>query len=639
MKIVDRIITTLTYIFLYAPLLIMVFFSFNSSKSTSVFEGFSLKWYAEMFSRSDIMNALKNTLILAVLSSVIATVLGTLAAVGIYNLKNKYAKSAMMTVTNIPMMNPDIVTGVSLMLLFVFTGTLVNSSDKLSFFTLLIAHITFNLPYVILNVLPKLRQTDSRIYEAAQDLGAPPVKAFFLVVLPSIMPGILSGLMMAFTLSLDDFVISYYTNGTGFQTLPLMIFSMTKKTVKPDMYALSSVIFVTVLLLLVLSNIVQNRSVEENTLKKSKVKKIAVAAVAVVVCVCVVLAVFVPREDSYWYLLEDLESDYSGLEGTTLNIINWGEYISDGSEGTLDIIAAFEQISGIDVNYDDSTSSNEAMYAKLASGAVSVDIVIPSDYMIARMISEGILQKIDMTKIENYKYISDEYKDLYFDPDNEYSVPYNVGMVGIIYDSTVIEGTPDSWSIMWDDRYAGDILNFNNPRDSFATAQFLLGQDINTTDLKDWDAAAELLKEQNSVLQGRVMDEIFNKMEGGNAAVAPYYAGDFLTMKDVNDNLEFFYPKEGTNIFVDSICIPSSAQNYEAALMFINFLLEPEIGLANAEYLCYATPNTAVLADERYSLKGNPYLYPETLPKTEYYYDLDPEIRAYYEKLWEEIVR
>ncbi len=638
MKIADRIITTLTYVFLYAPLLIMVLFSFNASKSTSVFSGFSFKWYVEMFSRSDIMNALRNTLILAVISSVIATILGTLAAVGIYNLKNKFTQSAMMTVTNIPMMNPDIVTGVSLMLLFVFVGSIVGSADKLNFFTLLIAHITFNLPYVILNVLPKLRQTDRRIYEAAQDLGATPIKAFFLVVLPSIMPGILSGLMMAFTLSLDDFVISYYTNGTGFQTLPLMIFSMTKKTVKPDMYALSSLIFVTVLLLLVLSNTIKAKSAEEIHEKKS-FKKIALAAVSVIVCVCIVAVIFIPHGSTELTFADKLEGDYSGLEGTTLNIINWGEYISDGSEGTLDVIAAFEEVSGIDVNYDDSTASNEAMYAKLKGGAVAVDIVIPSDYMIARMISENMLQTLDYSKITNYKYISDQYKGLYFDEKDEYSVPYNVGLVGIIYDSTVVEGTPDSWSLMWDEKYSGDILNFNNPRDSFATAQFLLGQSVNTTDRADWDAAAEKLKEQNKVLQGRVMDEIFNKMEGGNAAIAPYYAGDFLSMKDINDNLEFFYPKEGTNIFVDSMCIPSSAQNYEAALMFINFMLEPEIALQNAEYLYYATPNTAVLNDDRYSLKGNPYLYPESLPKTEYYYDLDVETRAYYEKLWEEIVR
>ena len=338
--------------------------------------------------------------------------------------------------------------------------------------------------------------------------------------------------------------------------------------------------------------------------------------------------------------VENLEGDYTGLEGTVLNVINWGEYISEGSEGSLDVVAAFEKYSGIKVNYT-TLATCEDMYAKIKSGAVSVDIVIPSDYMIERMKNEGLLQKIDTSKISNYKYISDEYKNLYYDENNEYTVPYSVGMVGVIYNKTMVEGTPDSWSLLWDEKYADSILNFSNPRDGFMTAQCLLGIDLNSTDKADWDKAAEKLKEENSVLQGRVMDEMFNKMEGGNAAVGTYYAGDFLTMKESNEDLEFYYPKEGTNVFVDAICVPASAQNYEAALMFMNFLLEPEVALANAEYIRYATPNTAVLANENYSLKDNKYLYPDEAdkPKVQYYHDLDATIRAYYDKLWEEIIR
>ncbi|MBR6823860.1 MAG: ABC transporter permease [Firmicutes bacterium] len=259
-KFFDRFLTAAVYVFLYAPLLVMVFFSFNEGRSTSVFTGFSLRWYAELFSSSDTITALKNTLVLALLSATIATVLGTMAAVGIDGMRNKWLNSAVMTTTNIPMMNPDIVTGVSLMLLFVFVGRLMGLATSLSFITLLIAHVTFNLPYVILNVMPKLRQVDRRLPEAAMDLGCTPRQAFFKVVLPSIRSGVLAAFLMAFTLSLDDFVISYYTNGSGFQTLPLMIFSMTKKTVKPDMYALSSVIFITILLLLILVNVLQARS-------------------------------------------------------------------------------------------------------------------------------------------------------------------------------------------------------------------------------------------------------------------------------------------------------------------------------------------------------------------------------------------
>ena len=259
MKTFNKIVMALVYAFLYAPLLLMVFFSFNSAKSTSVFEGFSFKWYGELFSSSDTLEALRNTLILAVASALIATVLGTIAAMGIFRVRSKFFKQTMLTVTNIPMMNPDIVTGVSLMLLFVFVGRLLGASEYLNFWTLLIAHVTFNLPYVILNVLPKLNQTDRSLFEAAQDLGAPPAKAFSMVVMPQIIPGIISGAIMAFTLSLDDFVISYYTS-LGFQTLPLKIYSMTKKIVKPDMYALSSIMFVAVLALLLISNIFQMRT-------------------------------------------------------------------------------------------------------------------------------------------------------------------------------------------------------------------------------------------------------------------------------------------------------------------------------------------------------------------------------------------
>ncbi|MDO4732427.1 MAG: spermidine/putrescine ABC transporter substrate-binding protein [Bacillota bacterium] len=339
--------------------------------------------------------------------------------------------------------------------------------------------------------------------------------------------------------------------------------------------------------------------------------------------------------------LEKLTGEYSReFEGTELNVFNWGEYISDGSEGSMDVNAEFEELTGIKVNYS-TYESNEAMYAKMKSGAVSYDIVIPSDYMIQRMISENMLQPLDFSRLSNYHYIDEQYRNLYFDPENEYSVPYSVGMVGLIYNSTMVEETPTSWTVMWDERYADDILTFNNSRDSFSIAQLILGQDVNTLDLAEWDAAAELLKEQNDVLQARVMDEIFNKMEAGNAAIAAYYAGDYLLMKENNEDLAFVYPKEGTTYFVDSICIPENAQNYEAALMYINFLLETQISTAIAEYTYYASPHTGTMNDPEYSLIGNEILYPEKeqMPEVQVFRDLDPEVRSYYEKLWEEILR
>lgn len=267
MKIASKAYAALVFIFLYAPIIVMIVFSFNSTSSTSVFSGFSLDWYKVLLEDEATLRSLYNTLILAVSSSLIATVLGTAAAVGIDKFKKGIPRSGIMAVTNIPMMNPEIVTGISMMLLFVFVGRLVNVDAVLGFGTLLIAHVTFNLPYVILTVLPKLRQTDRNLAEAAQDLGCKPAMAFFKVVLPSIMPGIITGMIMAFTLSLDDFIISYFTSGPGFQTLPVAIFSMTKKRVKPDMYALSALIFVSILLLLILYNIAQQKS-DERSKKK-----------------------------------------------------------------------------------------------------------------------------------------------------------------------------------------------------------------------------------------------------------------------------------------------------------------------------------------------------------------------------------
>lgn len=250
----------LVFLFLYAPMLVMMVFSFNGTESTYVLDGFSLQWYERLFNDRATMNALKNTLVLAVVSALVSTVMGTMAAVGINSMQRKYLKTTVMTVTNIPMMNPEIVTGVSMMLLFVFAGALFHKKDVLGFWTILIAHISFQIPYIILSVLPKLNQTDRKIYEAAQDLGCPPVKAFFKVVFPAILPGIISGAIMAFTLSLDDFIISYFTNGPGFQTLPIQIFSMTKKRVKPDMYALSTLLFVAIFVLLLLMNFAQSKS-------------------------------------------------------------------------------------------------------------------------------------------------------------------------------------------------------------------------------------------------------------------------------------------------------------------------------------------------------------------------------------------
>lgn len=331
------------------------------------------------------------------------------------------------------------------------------------------------------------------------------------------------------------------------------------------------------------------------------------------------------------------QSDIDALRGTKLYVYNWGEYISDGADDTLDVNKAFEEKYGIEVVYDN-FDNNEVMYSKLKSGGVSYDVVIPSDYMIERMIAEGMLEKLDFSNIPNYKYIPDQYKNLAHDPKNEYSVPYTVGMVGLIYNTKMIDEAPDSWTALWDENYANSILMINNPRDAFAIAQSILGMDYNNESPAAWRVAAELLKEQKNVYPAYVNDEIFLKMEVGEAALAPYYAGDFLTMQENNPDLDFVYPKEGVNFFVDGACILKGAQNKLAAELYINFLLEPEVALANAEYICYASPHTEVYTNPEYSFYQNEILYPEEGKfKTQLFLNLDPEILALMSSLWDDV--
>lgn len=335
---------------------------------------------------------------------------------------------------------------------------------------------------------------------------------------------------------------------------------------------------------------------------------------------------------------------------TVLNVYNWGEYISDGSEDSYDTNAAFEEWylaeygKEVKVNYT-TYASNEDMYAKLKSGAVKYDIVIPSDYMIELMIEEDMLEEIDFSNIPNYQYIDENYRNLFYDPDNKYSVPYTYGMVGIIYNTTMVEGTPDSWGLMWDENYKGKILNFNNPRDAFGTAMYKLGIDVNTSDTADWDAAFEALKAQKPLVQSYVMDEIFNKMKGASAAIAPYYAGDFLTMYDDNNDLAFYYPKEGTNVFIDAICIPNGTQHKDIAEAYINFMLSEDAAIANAEYIGYASPNTLVRDSAEYAEYMNEIhpdaydiLYPENVEfLTSYFKNQSSETRSYMNNLWEDL--
>lgn len=332
---------------------------------------------------------------------------------------------------------------------------------------------------------------------------------------------------------------------------------------------------------------------------------------------------------------------YDAMKGQniSLNVYNWGEYISDGSEGSVDVNAEFEKLTGIKVNYT-TFATNEELYAKLQSGAVNYDIIIPSDYMIARMIREGLVQKLDLNQLPALSNIDPDYMNAAFDPTGEYSVPYTWGTVGIIYNTTKITESVDSWDILWDEKYKGDILMFSNPRDALMIAEKKLGYSMNTTDENEIRTAFEELKAQKPLVQSYVMDEIFDKMGSGEAAVAPYYAGDAITMMEDNPDLRFVIPKEGSNIFTDAMCIPREAKNKELAEMYINFMLEPEVGLANIDYIGYSTPNDWVFQLLDDEVKNDPVRYPdqELLDSCEYFVNLPPDLAAYMDEKWTELL-
>lgn len=649
MKKLSKIYMGIVLLFLYIPIFVMVAFSFNTTKSRSVMSGFTLEWYSKLLHNGLILKSLGNTLIIAICASVAATVIGTLAAIGIVRMGRK-TKAAVMQVTNIPIVNPEIVTGVSLMLLFVFFQARMNF--EFGFKTLLIAHITFDVPYVVLNVMPKFRQMQPHIYEAAQDLGCGPVKSFFKVVMPEIMPGVLSGFLMAFTFSLDDFVISYFTSGSTSQTLPITIYSMTRRKVSPEINALSTIIFVVVLIVLVAKNIIErNRDKHKKADMKEKrarrvlvVKRVAVAAVVV----SLVTGMFMMSNGGFnTEFDEDLTvEDLAYYEkfkndNITINVYNWGEYIPNGEDDTIDLNAEFTKLTGISVNYS-TYATNEELYAKLKGGAASYDIIIPSDYMISRMIKEDMLQPLDIDNIPNRKFIMDTFSNPGYDEESRYSVPYTWGTVGIVYNKDKTDLTEDEidWDVLWNPDYSDQILMFDNPRDAFAIAESILGYSLNSENKKELRASAEKLKEQKKYVQAYVMDEIFDKMGAGEATFAPYYAGDAVSMMDEYEHLGFVLPKSGTNMFIDAMCIPKGAKQKEAAEMYINFMCEPEVAYAVADYIGYSTPNSGAyeLLDDEVKEDGISYPDEDYLNNnTTIFRNLSDEANLYMQTLWTDI--
>ena len=621
-KYLQKIYLALIFILLYAPIVTLIVLSFNQSKTRAKWGGFTLKWYKELLKNEQIMSAFYTTLIIAFVSAAIATVIGTAAAIAIQGMKQKW-KTMYMGLTNIPMMNAEIVMGVSLMLLFIaFHMTL-------GFGTILIAHITFNIPYVILSVLPKLKQTNRYTYEAALDLGASPVKAFFKVVFPDIVPGVLSGFMLAFTMSLDDFVITHFTKGPGIDTLSTKIYTEVRKGIKPEIYALSTIMFVTVLVLLLLINYSPKEEEETVVRKKkvrkpSRVKKILIQRV-VPVAICIVFI-----GGGFYYAKEN-----DVMNGEKLVVYNWGEYIDP------EVLTMFEEETGIDIVYEE-FETNEILYPKISSGAIAYDVICPSDYMIQLMIENDLLSEINFDNIPNLKNIGKQYleQSRQFDPENKYSVPYCWGTVGILYNKMMVDEPVDSWSILWDPKYKDNILMQDSVRDAFGVTLKYLGYSLNSTDLDELTEAKNLLIEQKPLVQAYVIDQVRDKMIGNEAALGVIYSGEAIYTQKENPNLEYVIPKEGSNIWIDSWVIPKNAEHKENAEKFINFLCRPDIALMNFEYITYSTPNEAareLIEDE--SIRNSEIAFPDLskYDNLETFQYLGTEADQVYGDLWNKV--
>lgn len=617
-KTVRNIYLGLILFLMYAPIVTLIVLSFNASKSRAKWGGFTLKWYASLFQDKAIMTALYNTLIIALLSAVLATVVGTAASIGINAMKGR-SKTIMMGITNIPILNSEIVTGISLMLLFIaFRVTL-------GFSTILLAHITFCIPYVILSVMPKLKQTSKSTYEAAQDLGAGPVSAFFKVVFPDILPGIVSGFLMAFTMSLDDFIITHFTKGPGVDTLSTKIYAEVRKGIRPEMYALSTLLFVSVLVLMILVNTSPKEPKDRKTVSKRKSLQRGLR-LAIPLLLVAVLA----GGGAFYYFAGAKDA---GSE--KLIVYNWGDYVDPKT------IELFEEETGISVTYEE-YETNEIMYPKILSGAIAYDVVCPSDYMIQRMIENDLLAKLNLDNIPNIKNMDSIYMEQSrsFDPDNAYSVPYCVGTVGILYNKTMVHEPVDSWDILWDSKYADSILMQDSVRDAFAVALKRRGYSLNSSKVDQLIQAKDDLIAQKPLVQAYVVDQVRDKMIGNEAALGVIYSGEAGYTKRENPNLEYVIPKEGSNVWIDSWVIPKNAKNKENAEKFINFMCRQDIALMNFEYLTYATPNKAARAlikDEE--TRNSKILFPnaEDLTNCETFQFLGDDVDSYYNELWNKV--
>ena len=579
----SKIILTLTMLFFYLPILYIIIFSFNDSRSLTKFGGFSLRWYEKMFADSTMMEAVLYTVIIAVIATVVATVVGTITAIGLSK-SRKVVQKMVERINDLPVMNPDIVTAISLLMFFSVLTV------KKGFGTLLIAHIMFCIPYVMLSVTPKLRLLDPNLIDAAMDLGATPFQALTKVIVPQIKPGIVSGALIAFTMSFDDFVISYFTTGNGVNNISILVYTMSKR-VNPSINALSTIVILLITLVLGVVNIVPIvREKREKDGKSSRaVSRKAMAAVAAVLVLAVVGGTVGAR-------LSQQHKSAAAVEKYGSNVLKLylpGEYLGEN------VISDFEKQYGVRViveNFD----SNEMMYTKLMAGD-RYDVIIPSDYMIERLMNEDFLQPLDKSMIPNMENMSDAVLGMSYDPDNTYSIPYFWGSVGLVYnhenvDPAVIES--EGWEVLRNTDYAGHIYIYDSERDSFMMAFKALGYSMNTEDPNEINDAYEWLLQMNNTMSPvYVTDEVIDGMMNGYKDIAVVYSGDAAVVLDENEDMSFYMPSQGTNIWCDAMVIPQNAENPKLAHEFINYMLTYEAAFDNTETVGYTSPNAEVFEE------------------------------------------
>ena len=605
-----KLYVAICFAFFYLPILVTVIFSFNSSKSLSRFTGFSLRWYSSLLNNGEVVSAVYVSVTIAILATVISTVLGTMTAIGLSR-SRRVLRDAILSMNDIPILNPDIVTAIGWMLLFSSLGF------QKGYMTMLLSHVAFCTPYVITSVYPKVRSLDPNLANAAMDLGATPYQALTKIILPMIRPGIFAGVLLSFTMSFDDFVISYFVSGNGVKNISIVVYNMTKR-INPTINALSTIVIAVIAVILILMNIMPKLGISISDRQKNR----RVIAVALVVVLALVLVSWLGKMST------------GQAEKRELRVYNAGEYVDP------ELLARFEEEYNCTVIYE-TFESNEMMYTKLLAGD-KYDLLIPSDYMIERLIREDYLQPVDWSLISNREALNPDVLNQAYDPGNVYSVPYFWGNVGILYDTTVVDEADlaDGWDLLMNEKYAGNLYMYDSERDSFMIALKALGYSMNTHDEGEIREAYEwLLRQRDTMNPIYAGDDVIDNMISGNKALAVVYSGDGAYIMAENEDLGYFAPEEGTNLWYDAVVITKDCQNMELAHEYIDYFLQEDVAYANTLYVGYSSPVQSVYetmqAEDYAGLDA--YVPRVGHPGDEVFHYQETEVKKLFAELWTKV--